>query len=111
MPCIGCAVAALLGFGGLVLGQVASRARATAGWRARAPRTLCERRTLYMRCGKRAFLLPAQLKFPVMAKFGPCALDCCGLRAAKSRAAQHGYQNVVRVADRRARRAACSWKG
>lgn len=85
-------------------------ARSTKGWRARSPRTITERRQLRARCGTKAFLLPAKLKFPVVPKRGPgCAVDCQGLRAAKARAAQLGYKTVARKADRMGRAAACHW--
>ena len=64
------------------------KAKTTKGWGKRAPKTQQQRRRLLERCGPRAFLDPANLKYPIMAKSGRCVVDCQGLRAAKSRAGQ-----------------------
>lgn len=84
-------------------------ARTTKGWRARAPKLRSERRALLARCGSRAFLQPSKLKFPIMAKSGPCVVDCEALRAAKSRAAQFGHSAVAKKAESKGKRAACRW--
>jgi hypothetical protein len=86
-------------------------ARTTKGWRKRAPKTVSERRALLARCGSKAFLDAKNLKFPVMAKTGPCVLDCEGVRAAKSRARQFHHGKVATKAVRMGRRAACHWAG
>lgn len=78
-------------------------------WSARAPKTMRQRRALLARCGRRAFLDPANLKYPVMAKSGRCVVDCEGLRAAKSRAGQHHKRKIKSKASRMASRAACCW--
>lgn len=57
-------------------------------WSKRAPKTKLERKALFARCGTKAFLDPKNLKFPVMAKSGPCVPDCAGVEAAYSRAKQ-----------------------
>lgn len=57
-------------------------------WAKRAPKTMKQRRALLARCGPRAFLDPANLKYPVMAKSGACRIDCAGAKAAYSRARQ-----------------------
>ena len=44
------------------------------------------------------FLLPSKRKFPYKTKSGK--ISCQGLRAAMSRAAQHGYTNVYNKAKR-----------
>lgn len=85
------------------------RAKSTGGWQRNAPRTKGERRALLARCGARAFLQPAKLKFPIMRKGGPCVPDCEGLRAAKLRAAQYGHRAVEKKADAKGSRAACRW--
>lgn len=85
------------------------RARTTKGWRARAPKIPSERRELYARCGAKAFLEPKNLKFPVMAKTGPCVVDCEGLRAALSRAKQYRHPKAAAKAKRLGKRAACHW--
>jgi hypothetical protein len=78
-------------------------------WRSRAPKTKRERRALLARCGAKAFLQPSKLKFPIMAKRGPCVPDCAGLRAAKSRAAQYGHRTVAKKAEAKGKRASCRW--
>ena len=85
------------------------KARTDCGWRAAAPKTLEQRRRLLARCGKRAFLDPANLKYPVMAKSGPCVIDCRGLRAAKSRAGQYHHRSLEKKATRLGRRVSCHW--
>lgn len=77
-------------------------------WRTRAPKTKGERSALYMRCGAKAFLDPTNLKFPIMAKHGPCVPDCEGVRAAKSRAGQYHRGKIAKKAARISKRAACS---
>jgi hypothetical protein len=75
------------------------------GWSRRAPKTKGEREALYARCGAKAFLDPKNLKFPVMAKSGPCVPDCAGVRAAKTRAAQFKRRKVGAKAKRLSTRA------
>lgn len=91
------------------------------GWGRRAPKTMQQRRKLLARCGRRAFLIPGKLSFPVVAKTGGCAFDCEGLRAAKARAAQMvsmarragksptKYKAAERKAERLGARANCHW--
>jgi hypothetical protein len=79
------------------------------GWSRRAPKTQRERRALYARCGAKAFLDPKNLKFPVMAKSGPCVLDCAGVKAAYSRAKQYRRGKTAGKAKRLGTRAACRW--
>jgi hypothetical protein len=85
------------------------RSRTTKGWSKLAPKTAREREALYARCGAKAFLDPKNLKFPVMAKRGPCVVDCAGIRAAKSRAGQYKHRKVKAQATRMGERAACTW--
>lgn len=56
------------------------------------------RKKLLEKCGRSAFLLPDELKFPV--KDSSCKYNINGLKAAIRRAAQHGYKDV----EERARR-------
>jgi len=79
------------------------------GWSRRAPKTKREREALYARCGAKAFLDPKNLKFPVMAKAGPCKPDCAGVKAARSRAKQYRRGKIAGKAKRLASRAACRW--
>lgn len=78
-------------------------------WSKRAPKTKREREALYARCGAKAFLDPKNLKFPVMAKSGPCVPDCVGVKAARSRAKQYRHGKVAGKAKRLGKRAACRW--
>jgi hypothetical protein len=70
----------------------------TKGWGKAAPRSLRERRDLLERCGEKAFLDPARLRFPVMSKRGACVVDCRGVAAAKQRAAQYHHPKVKKKA-------------
>lgn len=85
-------------------------ARSTKGWRKLAPKTPTERRKLLAHCGAKAFLDPKKLKFPVMAKHGPCVVDCEGLRTAYARAKQFHHTKAAGKAKRLANRAACAWR-
>ncbi len=85
-----------------------------AGWGERAPPQTNPRRQLKKKCGDKCFLRPVDNGFPICPKcLDPncqscqhkkgqgdcCQLDCQGLVAAKQRAAQHGYQDIVDKAD------------
>jgi len=89
-------------------------ARSTKGWKAAAPHTREERGKLYKRCGAKAFLMPNRKdprlsKFPVMAKHGPCVVDCRALRAAETRARQYHHPEAHAKAKRLGKQAACHW--
>ena len=57
------------------------------------------REQLYQKYGPKAFLMPQERKFPIVhPQTGK--VSCKLLRAAKIRAAQHGYQDVVAKANR-----------
>lgn len=77
------------------------------GWRKRAPLTISERRELLEKYGRRAFLLPDELKFPVVDKKG--RYDCMGILSAFRRARQYGYDDVAEKALRLAKRIGCEW--
>lgn len=83
--------------------------KTTKGWRKHAPKTKSQREALFARCGRRAFLQPDKLKFPIMRKTGPCVPDCEGIRAAKSRAGQYHHRGVKAKANRLGKTAACHW--
>jgi hypothetical protein len=55
-------------------------------WSQIAPKTVGQRRALLKRCGRKAFLDPDNLTYPIMAARGPCVPNCEGLKAARSRA-------------------------
>lgn len=84
------------------------RSHSAKGWKRLAPHTRGDRRKLLARCGAKAFLLPKQLKYPVMAKSGPCVVDCTGLRAALSRAARFSPKAKAK-AKRLAHAHRCAW--
>jgi hypothetical protein len=108
---------------GAGLGQARKTKRTTKGWAKRAPSRVSARRELKKRCGAKAFLLPGELKYPIMAKSGPCTIDCQGLRAAKSRlgamatsakrvkryAESKKFRRLQMKADRIGRKAGCRW--
>jgi hypothetical protein len=80
------------------------------GWSKAAPKTKGARRALLARCGRKAFLVPSKLKFPVVsARSQTCEPDCRGLLAAKQRAAIQGKRKLVAKANRLAKRAGCHW--
>jgi hypothetical protein len=60
-------------------------ARTRKRWSAIAPKTVGQRRALLKRCGRKAFLDPDNLKYPIMAAKGPCVPNCDGIKAARSR--------------------------
>jgi len=65
------------------------RTRRAKGWHALAPKKGRERHELKARCGDNCFLRPEDEGFPICAALDraevPCAVDCRGLAAAKSR--------------------------
>jgi hypothetical protein len=87
--------------------------RGSKGWARVAPsRTGSTRATLRQKCGRKCFLLPRQLGFPVCPTYtGPasCRVDCRGVRAALTRAAQWHYPNVQASARALGKRAHCRW--
>jgi hypothetical protein len=88
----------------------AKSAKTTHGWDRSAPKTKGERRALKKRCGRRAFLEPGLMKFPVVAKGSrACLPDCRALRVAKQRASAHGYVAARRKAQDIAERVGCRW--
>lgn len=60
----------------------------TKGWKTDAPKRGKERHELVKRCPD-CFLIPEQEKFPVCKV--DCSYDCRGIRAAKIRLHQYGY--------------------
>lgn len=91
------------------MSKVSYRSQETSrGWSKRAPKTKAQRRALLARCGRAAFLQPDKLKYPVMAKDGPCVIDCRGLRAALSWGARYA-PTVERKARAIGRRGRCAW--
>ena len=61
-------------------------------WSKHAPKKTSERKELMKKCGKKCFLKPDKMKFPVCRK--DCSVDCKGLVAARIRARQWNYPEV-----------------
>jgi hypothetical protein len=77
------------------------RKSATRGWKHASPHRKSERTTMLTKCGRKCFLKPDKLKFPVCA-YKPrisCKPTCKGIISAKIRASQYGYGDVVRKAE------------
>ena len=85
-----------------------TRSETAKGWSKRAPKTKKQRDALFQRCGSAAFLDAKNLKYPVMAKSGPCVLDCAGIRAALSRAGQY-KPSLKPKAKKLGRWSGCAW--
>jgi hypothetical protein len=80
---------------------------AAKGWGDVKPQRKSERITLQKQCGNEAFLLPKDLKFPIVPrqetvkyKEDKCLPDCRGIAAAKLRSAQHHYNDVKFKSDK-----------
>jgi len=86
---------------------------ATSYWDAISPRTGEERQTVRSNCGRKCFLMPAQMKFPICRSCGrshcSCAPDCSALKAAVIRSGQWGYQGVHRRARKMFDDLGCAW--
>ena len=64
------------------------------------------REHLYEKFGAKAFLKPEERKFPIVNP-NTGKVSCKLLKAAKIRAAQHGYQDLVAKADRLLKEHSC----
>jgi hypothetical protein len=63
------------------------------------PKTKKGRKELLDKCGKRAFLEPSDLKYPVIQNSKTCKVERQGVIAAKKRAAQYHHPELVEKAD------------
>jgi hypothetical protein len=72
------------------------RGSRTRGWAAAAPRPGKDRRLMHEKCGDKCFLRSESKAFPICAK-NSCEIDCRAVTAAKVRAAQFGYQDVLQA--------------
>lgn len=79
--------------------QKADPNRPTRGWKASSPRTKVERRLMREKCGEECFLNPSELKFPIC-DLETCKVDCRGALAAKVRAAQFHYDDILEKAEK-----------
>jgi len=77
------------------------------GWGLRAPKTTSERRAALARFGRRAFLDPSGLRYPVMSRSGH--LDAEGVLAAYKRAAQQHEPRIRAKAKALGRRMRLDW--
>lgn len=80
------------------------------GWNDEKPHKSSDRIKSYKQCGRKCFLEPNKLKFPVCAK-DSCELSCKGLLAAKIRGSQwkNKYPTVFKRAHNLALKKKCSW--
>jgi len=76
-----------------------SLASATRGWKKMNPKNISTRREMMSKCGRKCFLMPDELKFPICSKSGSCKLNCRGVVSAKVRAGQWKYKSVMKKAD------------
>jgi hypothetical protein len=78
------------------------KARPESPWHSQAPIKSADREEVLSHCGKKCFLMPEQKKFPICKMCSKntcqCKPDCKGLRAAKIRAGQWGYEAVKQKA-------------
>lgn len=78
------------------------RGSRTRGWAAAAPQRGRPRKELMKKCGRKCFLYPEQLKFPICRKCYQgkcdCAIDCRGVTAAKVRAREWKYPQIAEAA-------------
>ncbi len=70
----------------------------TKGWADLAPKPGKQRAELLNRCGSKAFLIPKEKKYPIIAKSGPCKVDCRGVQSAYNRARQYHHQDIANKA-------------
>ena len=96
------------------------RKTSASSWSTVKPRNTKERAELMAKCAETCFLRPHDLGFPICPRCNDpycqrclnhdpslkgrcCQVDCQGLLAAKRRAAQYGYQDIVKKANKLAK--------
>tara|TARA_Y100001970_G_C13919518_1_gene692705 strand:- start:313 stop:600 length:288 start_codon:yes stop_codon:yes gene_type:complete len=85
------------------------------GWAKASPKKGKERELLLKKCGKKCFLRPSNLGFPICLQFNSknynnnCKKDCRGLLAAKIRARQWKYNTIASKAQKLAIKEKCDW--
>ena len=77
-------------------------------WSKHAPKKTSDRKELMSNCGKKCFLKPEKMKFPVCRK--DCSVDCKGLVASRIRARQWGYPEVDKKVTQYYKKHGCSKK-
>ena len=73
------------------------------GWHNVAPKTKKARRKMLKKCGKKCFLKPSTLAYPICPK-GTCSPSQKGLRAAYARARQFNHQSIAQKAKKKMNR-------
>ncbi len=86
-----------------------TKSKSTKGWAKHAPKLITERRDLKRRCGAKAFLNAKDLKYPIVAKSGGCAVDCQGLQTALRRAKQFRHSKIANKAVKIGSKIKCHW--
>ena len=86
-----------------------SRSRPSSGWKEAAPKKGPERREMLARCGRKAFLDPDHLKYPVIAYGKSCKIDPRGVLAADRRADQYHHPRLAAKARQIAKKKRFSW--
>lgn len=85
----------------------------TAGWHAASPQKGRQRQTLYKKCGRKCFLRPNDLGYPICQKCNgdrcSCKVDCRATRAAYSYARKYKASNIANAARRVAKQVGCEW--
>jgi len=83
------------------------------GWAKASPKKGTQRELLLKKCGKKCFLRPSNLGFPVCPilknNYKDCKKDCRGLLAAKIRARQWKYNSIANKAQKLAIKEKCDW--
>jgi hypothetical protein len=75
----------------------------TKGWHKQSPKTKSERKRMLQRCGKKCFLKPSTLGYPICPK-GSCSPSQKGLESAYVRARQFKHQAIAKKAKSKMKR-------
>lgn len=92
------------------IGSKQGRGMRTRGWAAAAPQKGKERHELMHKCGSQCFLMPDREGFPVCAALRTgegCKVDCRGIIAAKVRAGEWKYKDVLEAASKLEKQYGC----
>jgi hypothetical protein len=89
------------------------KASPTRGWRKAAPKLQSQRRELEASCGRKCFLVPDKLGYPICARCKKnhcsCKPSCAALSAAYNRAKQYKHRKIAAKALAKAKREGCGW--
>ena len=78
--------------------QSKNKSKPSKGWKSLSPSLRSERKKLLEKCGKKCFLMPGKLKFPICSKKMDCKVNCGGIDSASVRAGEYKYKNVLKKA-------------